>query len=68
MNALTTAIREVWGLFVEDVSLTVGILVCLAVARFVLPRVIPGADWRGPVLFIALAVVLFQNVYRSARK
>ncbi|MDQ6924837.1 MAG: hypothetical protein M3154_01190 [Candidatus Eremiobacteraeota bacterium] len=68
MNALATAIREVWGLFVEDASLTIGILACLALAVFVLPRVIHGADWRGPVLFVTLAVVLLENVYRSARE
>ncbi len=68
MSALTTAIREIWGLFVEDASLTIGILACLALAIFVLPRVIPGADWRGPLLFLVLAIVLVENVYRSARK
>ncbi|MGI8508104.1 MAG: hypothetical protein ACR2MQ_02125 [Gemmatimonadaceae bacterium] len=68
MNAITTAIREVWGLFVEDASFTVGILICIALAIFVIPHVVPGADWRGPLLFLILGVVLFENVYRSARK
>lgn len=68
MNAIATAIREVWGLFVEDASFTVGILICIALAIFVIPRVVPGADWRGPLLFIILGVVLLENIYRSARK
>ena len=68
MNALAAAVREVWGLFVEDASLTIGILVCVALAVVVVPRVVPGADWRGPLLFLALAVVLLENVSRSARK
>lgn len=68
MNAITTAIREVWGLFVEDASFTIGILICLALAIFVFPHLIPAAVWRGPLLFVILALVLFENVHRSARQ
>ncbi|MGI8767359.1 MAG: hypothetical protein ACR2KM_12750 [Gemmatimonadaceae bacterium] len=68
MNAITTALREVWGLFVEDASFTVGILVCLALAIFVFPNVVSATDWRGPLFFLLLAVVLLENIYRSARK
>lgn len=67
MSAIVTAIRELWGLFVEDVSFTIGILVCVALAAFVFPRVIADAAWRGPALFVLLALVLFENVHRSAR-
>lgn len=68
MNALTTALREVWGLFVEDASFTVGILVCLALAIFAFPNVVSAMDWRGPLFFLLLAIVLLENIYRSARK
>lgn len=67
MNAVVTALKEIWGLFVEDASFTIGILVCVALAAFVFPRVIADAGWRGPVLFVLLALVLFENVRRSAR-
>lgn len=67
MNALTTAVREVWGLFVEDGSFTIGIIICVLLAIFVLPRVALPQGWRGPVLFIVLALVLVENVRRSAR-
>lgn len=66
MSALGTALREVWGLFVEDASFTVGILGCVALAMFALPH-LQLAAWRGPLLFMALAVVLLENVRRSAR-
>ncbi len=68
MNAIASALRELWGLFVEDGSFTIGILVCIALAIYVIPRVITSADWRGPLLFAALAIVLVENVYRSARR
>ena len=68
MNAIVTAVRELWGLFVEDASFTVGIVVCLALAIYAFPRVIGAAVWRGPLLFAAVAIVLVENVYRSARR
>ncbi len=68
MNAITTAIREVWGLFVEDASFTVAILICLALAIFVIPQVVVGSVWRGPLFFLVVALALFENVHRSARK
>jgi hypothetical protein len=67
VKAITTALREVWGLFVEDASFTAGILACLAFAVFIVPRVVTGEHWRGPLLFGSLALVLFENVRRSAR-
>lgn len=67
MNAITTALKEIWGLFVEDASFTIGILVCVALAAFAFPRLIADAAWRGAVLFVLLALVLLENVSRSAR-
>ncbi|MDQ2890984.1 MAG: hypothetical protein M3R65_10620 [Gemmatimonadota bacterium] len=67
MNFIRTAIAEIWGLFVEDSTFTVGIVACVAVAIFILPRIAIAAEWRGPVLFLILALVLVENVRRSAR-
>lgn len=61
------AIKAVWELFVEDPSFTLGIIVCLIIAAFALPH-LPIADtWRGPILFVLLAMVLLENVVRSSR-
>jgi hypothetical protein len=67
MNALRIALAELWGLFVEDATLTIGTLVCIALAAFVLPKVGVPAHWRAPILFIAVVLMLFENVYRGAR-
>ena len=66
MNPAATALRELWGLFVEDASLTLGILGCLLIAAFALPALRLRDAWRGPVLFGLLAIVLWENVRRSA--
>jgi hypothetical protein len=68
MNAFLTAVREVWGLFVEDATFTLGIIVCLIAASYVLPHVPVPTSWRGPLFFLMLAIVLIENVVRSARR
>ena len=66
MSAAATALRELWGLFVEDASLTFGILGCLLIAAVAFPPLRLRDAWRGPVLFGLLAIVLWENVRRSA--
>lgn len=68
MNVLRTILLEIWGLFVEDWSFTLGIVICIAIAIFVLPYVGIAPEWRGVTLFAILAVVLLENVRRSARR
>jgi hypothetical protein len=66
VSAVATALRELWGLFVEDPSLTLGILGCLLIAAFAFPALRLRDEWRGPLLFVLLAIVLWENVRRSA--
>ena len=66
MNALTGALKELWGLFVEDASFSVAIVACLVLAWLVIPAfAIPG-PWRGVLLFALLAGALMENVWRTA--
>ena len=68
MKALVTAVTELFGLFVEDGSLAVGILLWVLCAALALPR-IPGSEaWRAPAMFIGLIALLLENVWRSARR
>jgi hypothetical protein len=60
--------KELWGLFDEDATLTIGTLACIALAAFVLPRLGVPTHWRAPALFIAVALMLLENVYRGAHK
>jgi hypothetical protein len=68
MNALRIALAELWGLFVEDATLTIGTLACIALAAFVVPKLGAPAQWRAPILFIAVVLMLLENVYRGARQ
>jgi hypothetical protein len=67
MNPLVRSARELWGLFVEDASFTIGILGAVMIAAIVGPRVALPDAFRGPVLFLLVLIVLLENVARSAR-
>lgn len=68
MNAIKTAIREVYGLFVEDGSYALALVVWIVAAALLLPRLSLAAAWRAPVLFAGMILILLENVVRSARK
>jgi hypothetical protein len=68
MKALVTALKEIYGLFVEDGSLAVAILVWAMIAVLLFPRIPGSGEWRGPLFFIGLALLLVENVRRAAHR
>jgi hypothetical protein len=68
MNWIKSIAREILGLFVDDGSFAIGILVWVVAAVVVLPRVASVARWAGPVLFIGLALILVESVLRYSRR
>ena len=68
MKWITGIVAELWGLFVEDGSYTTAILVWVALIGFGRPWIPGGAAWAGPILFAGLALILIENISRSARK
>jgi hypothetical protein len=68
MRWLKSIAREVFGLFVDDGSFAIAILLWAALAVVVLRRTAPFALWTGPALFSGLALILIESVLRFARK
>ncbi len=68
MSWLRTIAREVFGLFVDDLSFAAAILIWLAVVSFVLPRTGLPSAYTGVVLFVGLAVILIESTLRYARR
>jgi membrane protein implicated in regulation of membrane protease activity len=68
MKTLWIAVKEIYGLFVEDGSLAVMILVWIGVAALLLPHLPMNSAWRAPVLFLGVVVLLLENVWRAALK
>ena len=68
MRWIGTVLREIFGLFVDDGSFAVAILVWLAIMWLVLPHLAVPAVWGGPVLFVGLALILLESATRRARR
>jgi hypothetical protein len=68
MRWIKTVTAEVFGLFVDDGSFAVAILVWLGLCWLLLPRIgVPPAAM-GPVLFAGLAAILVESAARRARR
>ena len=68
MRWIKSIAREMYGLFVDDGSFAIAILVWLGLAVADVPRAAAGARWAGPALFAGLAVILIESVLRFARR
>jgi hypothetical protein len=67
MPWLRSILAEIWGLFVDDGSFALAILVWLAVCWLALPHFGVLPEWKGPILFTGLAIVLVESALRRAR-
>ena len=67
MSWLRSVLKELWGLFVEDGSFALAIAVWIASTVLLLPKLLPQR-WKGPIEFAGFAVVLMENVLRSAKR
>ena len=68
MNWITNIVREIFGLFVDDGSFVLAILIWLVVVRWTLPylRISPIAV--GTIFFAGLALILVENATRYSRR
>ncbi len=64
MQWLKTIAQEIYGLFVDDASFALAILVWLAVAWLALPRA--SAGWQGALLTGGLVVILIESALRAS--
>lgn len=68
MSWLKAVLEELFGLFVDDGSFAIAILLWLALLWLALPHLpIPGV-WHGVILFVGLIVILIESVLRRARQ
>ncbi|MDB6114618.1 MAG: hypothetical protein JWQ62_1563 [Lacunisphaera sp.] len=68
MKIVIGILKELAGLFVEDLGYSILIGFWIALGAVGLPQVPLDPRWRGPVLFLGIVVILCENVTRSARK
>jgi hypothetical protein len=67
MRWLKSIGREILGLFVDDGSFALAIVVWTTAVVAVLPMLVRLGRSSGPMLFVGLALVLVESVLRYAR-
>ena len=68
INRLFSMARKVFGLFVDDGSLALSILVWIFALHVVAPIVSIEQTWAAPVLFLGCAGILIESVLRASRQ
>jgi uncharacterized membrane protein len=68
MDILKALLKEAIGMFVDDGSLAIAILIIVAVAAWVSFRFEQGSLEAAAILFLGCLAALAENVIRTARK
>ena len=68
IKRLIPVARKVFGLFVDDGSLALNILVWIFALHVVAPIAFIEQTWAAPVLFLGCVGILIENVLRASRQ
>ena len=68
MNFIRTVFSELLGLFVDDGSLALGILIWVGITAGLLHLDLCPPAFTGVLVFAGLAALLLENVLRRARR
>ena len=68
MKIIKTIGAEIFGLFIDDGSLAIAIVIWLAGAGIIIPHLIISPLFKGVILFIGLTVIPVENAIRCARR
>ena len=67
MKALQQILMEIWGLFVDDGSLALALLVWCGSCGLGLTRLPIAPEWDAAVLFLGCVAILIVNVVKTGR-
>jgi hypothetical protein len=68
MATLATILKELWGLFVDDGSLALALVVWIAACGVGLGHTPIPVDWDAPILFVGCLAILIFNVMQTIRR
>jgi hypothetical protein len=68
MKTFLTVVQELWGLFVDDGTLAVVIILWLILVAVVLPHTGIPVQFNGAILLAGLILGLMENIWRASRK
>lgn len=67
MHSLKAIWSELLGLFVDDGSFAIAILVWLGVSWLLSTYLLRQSEWGGIVLFVGLGIILVESTMRRSR-
>ena len=68
MTWLKTILWEILGLFMDDGNFAFFVLAWVSVTIFLLPYLGLALRWRGVILFVGLAMILFGSAVRFSHQ
>ncbi|HEY5413065.1 MAG TPA: hypothetical protein VIJ94_20310 [Caulobacteraceae bacterium] len=68
MSWLKSGLRELIGLFIDDGSFALAIVVWVVLVGLLASQVTAARPWSGLLLFLGLAAILAESAVRRARK
>ncbi len=68
MNWLSTAGREIFSLFVDDVPYSLAIIAWIITGTLLLPLLSLGTEIRAGILFLGFALILLISVLLTAKQ
>jgi hypothetical protein len=68
MNLIVRAFKQLVGLFVEDGTLALLLIIWVGIAALALPRVPINSSWDAVILFAGCVAILVENVARAGRR
>jgi hypothetical protein len=67
MNWLKTILNEIFGLFVDDATFALAILLWLVLVKVLTSHLGIPTSWSGIILFAGLALILAESTTRYAK-
>lgn len=68
MKWIKTILREIYGLFVDDIAFALAILIWLGIVRWAMLRLNIAPAITATILFAGLVLILIESTLRYARR
>jgi hypothetical protein len=68
MNALSAIFSELWGLFVDDDSMALALVLWCGACGLILPSLVPSMEWAAPILFVGCVTILLADIGMVVRR
>jgi hypothetical protein len=68
MSTVVAALRKLWGLFVDDGSLALALILWCLASGLGLSYLPLGGNWAAAILFVGCLAILLTNIAAAVRR